>query len=120
MTSRDRVLKTIAHIEPDRVPLSIWMFRQDVQANVIRRWGSLDAFLEELQIDVFMVITPPANVMNPDFLEERMNLPWDKWDERYLRDADDPAIYAPIQAHLDKYGCEKALFVHVWGVLENL
>ena len=58
MNSKERVFKAIRHIEPDRVPMNIWMFRDDVQQKVIEKYGSLDAFYDRYNIDIHMVITP--------------------------------------------------------------
>jgi len=53
MISRERVLASIAHQKLDRVPLNIWMYREDVQKKVIQKYGDLDNFFDSLHIDMF-------------------------------------------------------------------
>lgn len=57
MISRERVLASIAHQKPDRVPLNIWMYREDVQKKVIQKYGNLDNFFDSLHVDMFTAWT---------------------------------------------------------------
>ena len=120
MNSRERVMAAINHIEPDRVPMNVWMFREDTCEKVIEKYGSMDAFYERYNIDVHMSITPPPCLTNLDYLEENMTMePEDIKSEHWL-DADDPRVYEDITALLGRYGRDKAIFAHVWGVVESI
>lgn len=119
MNSKQRVLKAIAHEEPDRVPLNIWMYRPDVQERVIEKYGTLDNFFERLGIDMFMAITPAPNKYNPEFKEELMTMKLEGVNPDLFADPDDESIYAEIKKLVQKYGKDKAILAHVWGVLEG-
>lgn len=120
MSGKERTLTAIRHEEPDRVPLNIWNFRTDVQAQVIARYGSLEAFNAAHHIDVFMAITPPPNRHNPDFLEQKMTCRLEDVTDADFVDPDDPANYAGVKELVLKYGDDKCVLCHVWGVLESL
>ena len=120
MNSLERVLKTIRHEEPDRVPLNIWNFRPEVQKPVIEKYGSLEKFNETFGIDIVWPATPPPCPHNPQYLEELMNLdPYDIKAEDFL-DPDDPSIYKDVEEALRRYKGDKAIFVHIWGVVESI
>ena len=119
MSGKERTLRTIRHEEPDRVPFNIWMMREDMRAKVVERYGSLERFHEELGIDVFMAVTPPPNRHNPDFTEEGMSFALADITAADWRDPDDPELYAGLRELVDRYGAEKCVLAHVWGVLES-
>ncbi|GAF75363.1 unnamed protein product, partial [marine sediment metagenome] len=119
MSGKERTLMSIRHEEPDRVPLNIWMFREDVQSRVIEQYGSLDRFYEELHIDVFMAITPPPNRQNQEFLEEQMTMQLEEITGSDFMDPDDPVVYQDVKELVAKYGADKCVLAHVWGVLEG-
>ncbi len=52
MSGKERVLASLRHEEPDRVPLDVGMNRDDVRAEVVRRYGSLPAFFTPPQFFV--------------------------------------------------------------------
>ena len=120
MQSVERVLKTIRHEPIDRVPLNVWNFRTDVRDRAIEMFGSLDAFHDHLDIDMFMAITPPPNLQNPDFLEELMNMKAEEIKPEHFRDPDDPSVYTDVEKLIRKYKGDKAIAVHTWGVVEGL
>lgn len=119
MSGKERTLTTLRHREPDRVPLNIWMFRKDVRAAVVERYGSLDRFHEELGIDVFMAVTPPPNRHNPEFVEEHMNLAFEEVTDDDFLDPDDPVIYEGVKELVERYGEDKCILAQTWGVLES-
>ncbi|MGQ9629379.1 MAG: uroporphyrinogen decarboxylase family protein [bacterium] len=119
MSGKERTLMAIRHEEPDRIPLNIWMMREDMCRRVIERYGSMDQFYRELHIDVFMAITPPPNRHNQEFLEEKMTMKLEEIADADFMDPDDPSIYAGVRELVDKYGDEKCVLAHVWGVLEG-
>ncbi len=118
MSGKERTLTSLQHREPDRVPLNIWMFRKDVRAAVVEKYGSLDAFNELLGIDVFMAVTPPPNRHNPEFVEEHMNLSFDELEGDDFLDPDDPSIYEGVTELVERYGEDKCILAQTWGVLE--
>ena len=119
MSGKERTLMAIRHEQPDRVPLELWMFREDMVKRVEERYGSLDNLYQQLDIDVFMAITPPPNKNNPEFLEEKMTMKLEEITDDDFLDPDDPSIYVGIRDMLDKYGQDKCVVCHVWGVLEG-
>ena len=120
MNSRERVLKTIKHEPVDRIPLTIWFFREDVRAMAVKKYGSLDVFYETLGIDMFMGITPPPSIHNPDFLEEKMTMDAADITLADVLDPDREENYAEVKELLGRYRGEKAIAAHVWGVVEGL
>ena len=120
MNSLERVMATIKHEKPDRVPLNIWNFREDVQKSVIEKYGSLDKFNERLDFDIFMSITPPPCRHNPEYLEELMNMKVEDIKRESFLDPDDPCIYKDAEKLIHRHKGNKAIFVHVWGVVESV
>jgi len=121
MTSKERVLTTISHQEPDRVPLDVWIFQEE---KVIEKWGSLDRFYEALNTDMFLAYTPSANSLSRAFgsIDEVL-------DSKFCS-PDDEKLYTGfkhehglqecgIKESVRKYGDEKAIFGEVIGVFEN-
>ena len=64
MLSRERVLETIAHREPDRVPLYCWLFWLDQFAEIEQRFGTVRDFYDRLHLD--LVQTFPTQPLLPD------------------------------------------------------
>ena len=120
MNSLERVLATIQHKEPDRVPLNIWNYRGDVHKLVIEKHGSLNKFNELLDIDIFMPLTPPPCRHNPDYLEELMNMNVEDVHPESFLDPDEPSIYKDVEEYIRRYKGDKAIFVNVWGVVESV
>jgi len=122
MTSKERVLATIHHQEPDRVPLDVWMYREDVQKKVIEKWGSLDEFYEALNTDMFLAYTPSANSFSRKFgsIDEILDLKFRNPDEeRLYTGVNQGLLECGVKEAVKKYGNEKAIFGEVIGVLEN-
>lgn len=120
LSGKERTLRAIRHEEPDRIPLDLWMFRDDMRERVREGWGSVAAFEEELGIDVFMAITPPPNRHNPEFSEGGMNLDLEAVSNADFRDPDDPEIYAEVRELVATRGADKCILAHTWGVLEGV
>ncbi|HJN14358.1 MAG TPA: uroporphyrinogen decarboxylase family protein [Armatimonadota bacterium] len=59
MTGRERVIAALEHRETDRVPRYIWVDGGEATARVVERFGSYDAFLDHLDVDMFQAF--PAN-----------------------------------------------------------
>jgi len=114
MIGRERVFAALDHREPDRVPIYIWMFRDDMRKEVVKRYGSLDGFYDMLEIDMFQ--TFPAHGMWPkgcSSIDEALEIE--------LRDPNDSSIYEPIKRDIEHHKLRKgrAIFCQTPGVFET-
>lgn len=119
MSGKERTIMAIRHEQPDRVPLSVGMNREDVRTLVVHRYGSLAVFYETLHIDLLTAITPAPNKCNPDFVEELMILGIDEITDDIFADPDDNAHYSQVTKLVEQHGTDKCIVGHVWGVLEG-
>jgi uroporphyrinogen decarboxylase len=119
MTSKERVLTSIRHEEPDRVPLNIWMYRDDVRGEVVRRYGSIDAFYDRLRIDMVTAFPPSLLIKGPEETDWTHHYSVDEAIELPFLDPNDPSLYAPIKADVEHYGPERAVFCQTQGVFEG-
>ena len=119
MTSKERVFKALRHEEPDRVPLNIWMYRDDVREDVVKRYGSLDAFYDRLRID--MVTAFPTYLLtkleNPE--EWTHTLSVDEAIDYPFIDPNDSALYVPVKRDVEQYGEKRMVFCQTQGVFEG-
>lgn len=107
------------HEEPDRVPLNIWMYRDDVREEVRKRYGSLDAFYDRLRIDMVTAFATHMLVKGPEEsdwthhygVEEAIELPF--------IDPNDASLYVPIKEDVDRYGEQRVVFCQTQGVFEG-
>jgi len=136
---RERVLQTIGHRRPDRVPLYCWLFWLDQFPEIEQRFGTVRDFYERLQLD--MVQTFPTEPLLPDKnINEHIPLPGDgarvgeasdqncfgrvyTLEEAILTpftDPDEADLYSEIRDdirfHKEKTG--RAVFVQTPGVFE--
>jgi uroporphyrinogen decarboxylase len=117
MLSRERVLCTIEHREPDRVPLYCWLFGLGQVPEIEARFGSVREFYDVLHLDMVQSF-PAKGPLDRSKLERpvtsRMAL-----DIPFL-DPDDAEIYTPIRSdveyHKDSRG--RAVFAQTPGVFE--
>lgn len=114
MLGRERVLAAFAHEEADRVPRTIWMFREDVREAVAERHGSVDAFFDFLDLDSFQ--TFPSKGMWPagvSGLDDAL--------DATLTDPNDADIYRSIKHDVDfQKGVKgRAIFCQTPGVFET-
>ena len=114
MLGRERVLAAFAHEEADRVPRTIWMFREDVREAVAERHGSVDAFFDFLDIDSFQ--TFPSKGMWPGGvggIDDAL--------DATLTDPDDEDIYRAIRHDVEFQKGQKgrAVFCQTPGVFET-
>lgn len=116
MTSKERILKAVAHEEPDRVPLNVWLYREDYSRTVSEKYGSVDAFFEHYGIDMFTVFAPPPW----DGIERRIFT----LDEALALKLPDPcrdSMYDGVREAVEKYGQGKnmAVFCQIGAVFET-
>ena len=114
MLGRERVLAAFAHEEADRVPRTIWMFREDVREQVTERYGSVDAYFDFLDLDSFQ--TFPSKGMWPGGVRGL-----DDALDATLTDPDDADIYTSIRRDVDFQKGQKgrAIFCQTPGVFET-
>lgn len=116
MTSKERVLKAIRHEEADRVPLNIWLYRQDYSDLVAEKYGSVDAFYDQFGIDMFTVFAPAVSFVDgkrPRGLDEALEV-----------DFVDPcqdSMYDGVRAMVEFYGNkkERAVFCQIGAIFET-
>jgi len=115
MTGKERVLAAINHVEPDRVPLDVWMDREDVKEEVIRKWGDLDAFFDDLDVDMF---TAAPAIPAP---ETSFGLELDEALEASYPDPSDSQILQQVVDAVRHHGEGKGRAISAWvpGVLET-
>jgi uroporphyrinogen decarboxylase len=117
MTSKERILKAIRHEQADRVPLNIWLYRQDYSEIVAAKYGSVDAFYDEYGIDMFTVFLPSYW----DFGVERRAFTIDELLKLKLPDPCQDSLYDGVRAAVEKYGSQKqrAVFCQIGAVFEG-
>ena len=98
MTSKERVQIALAHREPDRVPLDLWI-TPEIEASLIRETGSRDAYEMRVQLghDCLMSI---VGIVSSFYMsdEEQYVCPWGiTW--RQVRYAGGTAKYTEIVSH---------------------
>lgn len=127
MTGRERVLAALDHKSTDRVPRYIWCDGGETTARIVARFGSYDAFLDHLDVDMFQAF--PATPLALDTtarpaqartglsqgaysLEDALALP--------LSDPDTESTYAPIRAAIAHHQQQRgrAIFVQTLGCFE--
>jgi uroporphyrinogen decarboxylase len=133
MTGRDRVIAALDHREADRVPRYIWVDGGEATDRIVARFGSYDAFLDHLDVDMFQAFPDPPAMMDPTAwrrehggaekdrglsqgtvsLDEALELP--------LADPDTDSIYGPIHAAIDHHKAQRgrAIFVQTPGCFET-
>lgn len=134
MTSRERVFEAMAHREPDRVPLYLWVFRQPgVTQEIEARHGSVEAFCDLLNLDVCQTFPSKGLVAqrpaHPDAVT--VDTPYGRGahgNEMSLEEAlevrftdpDDGAIYTRIREEVAHHKGRKgrAIFLQTPGVFE--
>ncbi len=133
MTGRERILAALEHREADRVPRYIWVDGGEATRRIVERFGSYDAFLDALDVDMFQAFPDsptlidvgqwreahPAPPRQPGLSQGALSL-----DEALAAPLTDPnreAIYAPIEAALAHHQQAKgrAVFVQTPGCFET-
>jgi hypothetical protein len=117
MTGKERVLKAIRHEEPDRVPLNVWFYYGPFNDILVEKYGSLDAFYDEFEIDMFTVFAPGPYVKDA----ERRLWSLDELLECELTDPYEDSLYDPVRAAVEFYGNKKqrAVFCQTGAVFES-
>jgi len=124
MTSRERVLRVLHHELPDRVPLNIFAgWNEDVREAVERSYGSVEDFCDKLHIDIVTGVIPLHPWEDP--LPEPLDLDTllsarfrDPRSDALLESPAEGRMFLTIREAVEKYGSQKAVFAHAWGVFE--
>jgi uroporphyrinogen decarboxylase len=133
MTGRERVTAALEHRETDRVPRYIWVDGGLAMQRTVERFGSYDAFLDHLDVDMFQAFPGPVGMIDiaawraehpadpraPGLSQGALTL--DEALEAPLTDPTAEAIYAPIQAAIEHHqqGKGRAIFVQTPGCFET-
>jgi uroporphyrinogen decarboxylase len=118
MTGKERILKAIRHEEPDRVPLNVWFYYGPFNDMLIEKYGSLDAFFDEFEIDMYTAFTPLPEVKGAT---ERRLYTLDELLEVELNDPHDDALFEHVYAAVEHHGRGKnrAVFCQTGAVFET-
>jgi len=117
MTSKERVLAAINHQEADRVPLNVWLYRDDVNRAIAERYGSVDALYDRLGIDLFTVFAPGPKI---EYKPTDGPVKVEEIGEIRFNDPAEDTLYDGVRAAVQKYGVEKrrAVFCQIGAVFE--
>ena len=133
MTGQERVLAALEHREADRVPRYIWVDGGEATARIVERFGSYDAFLDHLDVDMFQAFPESPAIIdiaaalgespgNPRAeglsqgaltLEQALDAP--------TTDPSRESIYEPIKTAVAHHqqGKGRAIFVQTHGCFET-
>ncbi len=127
MTSRERVLHTIAGKQADRVPLNVFAgWNPGVRKRVNEKYGDVDAFCRQFNIDIVTGFLPRFPFGRPEERSEQPDL------EHYLemQPVIDPAsseildmycdgdLFHSVTDGLEYHQQDMPVFINVWGVFE--
>ena len=126
MTSRERVMATLAGKRPDRVPLNFFAgWNIAVREKVAARYDSVDAFCDLMHTDIVTGVLPRFPFGGAENHARIMDL-----DQYLALEPDDPTAPAMISTPCDQvlnltvqdalryHEQNKAVFCHAWGVFE--
>ena len=122
MTSKERILKAIRHEEPDRVPLNVWLYNEEVAEPIAARYGSVDAFFDRFGIDMYTVFAPLPSVLKPEECTGGKRLVRaEELDSVVFNDPADDGLYDGVREAVQKYGVEqqRAVFCQIGAVFET-
>jgi uroporphyrinogen decarboxylase len=116
LTSKERILKAIHHEEPDRVPVNIWLYREDYSRIVADKYGSVEAFFDQYGIDMFTVF-----VSRPWHGLERRPLDIDEALALEFPDPYEDSAYDNVREAVEFHGRKKnrAVFCQIGAVFES-
>ncbi len=132
MTGRDRVTMALNHQEGDRVPRYIWVDGGLATERIVERFGTYDAFLDHLDVDMYQAFPSGPGMIDWDAVTARRTdarsqglsqgaLTLEQALEAPLSDPNTPSIYEPIRAaiahHQQRRG--RAVFVQTPGCFET-
>jgi len=125
MLPRDRVIATIRHQKPDRIPLYGWLFA-NLKEPLTKAFGSVEAFEDKYEFDIAHLFgTAPWSVYTPEDLAtiNRTGEPLpSSLLEINLPDPNTPAFYKDVIAGIKHHKEQRGRFVYVQtpGIFECL
>ena len=125
MLSRERVIETIHHRKPDRIPLNGWLTNEEFKPKVIEAFGSIQAAHDKYEFDLAGV--PGLTAVRWDLLHDlkvsRQPEPLTAADilDIPMTDPDDSAAYEKMRKAVAVNKEQKGLFTSVFthGYFEN-
>ncbi len=134
MISRERVFETLAHREPDRVPLYLWVFGQkQVASEVQKKYGSMERFYDSLELDICQTFPSKGLLRNRTQQPNRIEvdtpygqsvygntLSLEEGLEAEFTDPDDRDLYVQVEKEVSHHKVRKgrAIFLQTPGVFE--
>ncbi|MBT3381057.1 MAG: hypothetical protein HN742_10570 [Lentisphaerae bacterium] len=125
MTSRERVIRTIEHGKPDRVPIYGWV-KANLADPITERFGSVAAFEDKYEFDFTHIFGGPAPYQ-PEALTALQQHVGGLVEPRHLldfplSDPNESTTYADIIAQLQHHKTERGRFAYVQtpGIFECL
>ncbi|MFQ6132869.1 MAG: uroporphyrinogen decarboxylase family protein, partial [Armatimonadota bacterium] len=121
------------HREADRVPVYVWLFATDATKPVEEKYGSVDAYLDHVGVDVYQTFPQGAPIDKEAALAQRGAGEEGPTDPTYgqvltiqealdapLTDPDDQSIYAPVRRDVAHHKQQRgrAIFCQTPGVFE--
>lgn len=132
MTGRERVLAALEHREADRVPRYIWVDGGEIMQRVVARFGTYDAFLDHLDVDMYQAFPGGPGMVDWSRIDaDRLAVRGEGLSQGALALEDalevpftDPltdSIYAPVRDAIAHHGAGKgrAIFVQTPGCFET-
>jgi len=134
MTGRERVFAALEHRQADRVPVYVWLFSTEAVKPVEAKYGSVDAFLDHVGVDLYQTFPEGGPIDKQAALDRRgasdqlqltepaygQVLTLDEALEVPLTDPDDETIYAPVRRDVEHHKQQRgrAIFCQTPGVFE--
>lgn len=131
MNSKERVLKAIRREPIDRVPLDCWLHEQRFCDRLNEDYGSVDKFMDEFNIDIASSFAPfPNQFGEKDERYHHQQFEIEELADLMLEDPRDPKWQNNTDWHpvfrgvnvteaLERYGDERFVAVHLWGMVEG-
>ena len=113
MLPRERVIETIRHGTPDRIPIYGWL-RANLKDQISERFGSVEAFEDRYEFDLAHLFGGPRPYAENAFaaLSGRRPTPRELLDIP-MTDPSDTAAYGDIVAGIRHHKQERGRFVYV-------
>ena len=123
MNSKERVLSTIARQPVDRVPLDCWLYQKQLVEQLESEYGSHDQFMREFNIDIFVCYVPWPNQLGEKVdVKDLKNIKLKNPEKEFWMLFDDwnyDFAGVNIKKGVEKYGKDKAVIAHIWGIVES-
>jgi uroporphyrinogen decarboxylase len=123
MNSKERVISTLNKEAVDRVPLDCWVYQKKLVQKMEEVYGTHDKFMEEFNIDIFTCYVPWPNQLGKQVeVEDLTNVKLGKPKKEFwleYNDWNEDFSGINIKKGVEKYGDNKAVIGHIWGIIES-